>query len=175
MNLDGQLKKSIWLALIKFGSETGSKVQLNLNWSALSVLIAIISIVLEQSAYKIEGLVLCLDLLGLSIGSGLMSVYFYIVGKAALVFQEAFDQFCVENPKEKIDFNKVATEVCDELPQIIKPKKWFWYEGDYDAYKPYKKAAKCACWQRFFWCLQIGFTVSAVLILFNAFFMSILK
>ena len=44
-----QLKKSIWLALVKFGSETGTKVQLNLNWSALGVLIAIISIILEQS------------------------------------------------------------------------------------------------------------------------------
>lgn len=175
MKCEDQLKKSIWVALINFGSNTGTKVQLNLNWSALSVLIAIISIVLEQSDYKMEGLVLCLALLGLSIGCGLMSVYFYIIGKAALVFQEVFDQFCVEHSNEKVDFNKVVTEICDKLPKIIKPKKWFWYEGEYDEYKPYKKAAKCACWQRFFWCFQIGFTVSAVLILFNAFFMSILQ
>lgn len=38
--------------LSKFGSDAGTKVLLNFNWGAVSVLIAVIGIVLARSNYK---------------------------------------------------------------------------------------------------------------------------
>ena len=58
------MKKIIWAVLSKFGSDAGTKVLLNFNWGAVSVLIAVIGIVLARSNYKkivlAQGVVECL-------------------------------------------------------------------------------------------------------------------